>query len=52
MRETLIVLVALAIAVPAIAARPSNVTRGVYVHSRDLMPARVHLERVRLRLRL
>ncbi|MGD9497989.1 MAG: hypothetical protein AB7Y46_16935 [Armatimonadota bacterium] len=39
MRETLIVLATLAVAMPAIAQRPSNITRGVYVHSRDLMPA-------------
>ncbi len=38
MRETVIVLVALAVTAPAFAERPSNVTRGVYVHSRDLMP--------------
>lgn len=38
MREMVIVLVALAVTVPALAERPSNVTRGVYVHSRDLMP--------------
>ncbi len=35
------VLVAVVAVLPAFAARPSNVTRGVYVHSRDLMPSYV-----------
>ncbi len=39
MRE-IVVVVAIVLAVPALAFHPgSNVTRGVYVHSRDLMPA-------------
>lgn len=39
MREIGLIALAVALAVPALAERPSNVTRGVYVHSRDLMPA-------------
>ncbi|MBD3293405.1 MAG: hypothetical protein GF393_10810 [Armatimonadia bacterium] len=39
MRSLLIALAAIVIAMPAFAQRPSNVTRGVYVHSRDLVPS-------------
>ncbi|MFW6155870.1 MAG: hypothetical protein ACOC7J_01010, partial [Armatimonadota bacterium] len=41
MRLLLLVLAAVLVAMPALAQRPSNVTRGVYVHSRDLMAAHV-----------
>ncbi|NLO08040.1 MAG: hypothetical protein GX131_19635, partial [candidate division WS1 bacterium] len=41
MRPLPLVLIAVVASVPAVAQRPSNVTRGVYVHSRDLMAAHV-----------
>lgn len=41
MRPFLLVLATVLVAVPAFAERPSNVTRGVYVHSRDLMASHV-----------
>ena len=41
MRPVLLVLAAMVVALPAFAQRPSNVTRGVYVHSRDLMAGHV-----------
>lgn len=44
MRPLLFVLLALIVALPVMAERPSNVTRGVYVHSRDLMAAHVWAE--------
>lgn len=44
MRPLLLALLALTVALPVMAGRPSNVTRGVYVHSRDLMAAHVWAE--------
>ncbi len=41
MRPLLLALAAMIVTVPVFAERPSNVTRGVYVHSRDLMAAHV-----------
>lgn len=41
MRPLMLVPAAMLVALPACAQRPSNVTRGVYVHSRDLMAAHV-----------
>jgi hypothetical protein len=41
MRTLPLALAAVLLAVPVLAQRPSNFTRGVYVHSRDLMAAHV-----------
>ena len=41
MRPLLLLIAGMVVALPAFAQRPSNVTRGVYVHSRDLMATHV-----------